>query len=271
MAGYKKKRAKELKHDRFRDTTLGLFDKLGDKLEGKGQTILYAIGGIILLSILFGVYSWWSGRKTDEARRALGRAIEIAEAPVTPSPLPNTTAISFPTEKDRAEKAVKEFQAVADKYGNPYREIARLFIATNRLTLDRTKAIEELRSLTQSKEAKVSILAKFALAQVREADAQYDEAATLYKELAAESNPFIPTDTVNLRLATVYEKQGKKKEAADILFTMVETARKTKDPEGKPIEQSGAVREAAQKLEKIDAARFEQLPPEPPPMSAMQF
>jgi hypothetical protein len=59
----------------------------------------------------------------------------------------------------------------------------------------------------------------------------------------------------------VYVKQGKKKEAADLLFNIVETARKAKDAEGQPVPESAAAREASQELQKIDPARYAQLTP----------
>src|SRR5258708_15401 len=132
MAKYKKKRARELKHDRFRDTTMSLFDRLGDRLEGKGQNILYGLGGAVLLPIL--IWGWVSRtqKKTQEFEGALGRAIKISSAPVTPSPSPGSTEPSFPTEQARAQSATEEFKKVADKYtGNPYHDEARYLMATN--------------------------------------------------------------------------------------------------------------------------------------------
>lgn len=272
MAGYKKKRARELQHDRFRDTTLGVFDRLGDKLEGKGKTILYGLAGLIGVIALAAVYSWWSGRKNDEARRALGHAIEIASAPVAASPVPGSTELSFASEKDRAERAVKEFQAVADKYGNaPYHEKARYFHAANMMSIDRAKGISEMEALAQSSDKEVATLSKFALAQAREADGQYDNAASLYSELAKQNGLVVTQDVANLRLAAVYEKQNKKKEAADLLFSIAERARTAKDPDGKPITPTPAAREALDKLEKLDPARYAQLPPEPPPTTGLPF
>ena len=52
MAKYKKKRARELQHDRFRDTTMSFLDHLGNLLEGRGRTILYGLGGLILAGLL---------------------------------------------------------------------------------------------------------------------------------------------------------------------------------------------------------------------------
>jgi predicted negative regulator of RcsB-dependent stress response len=271
VARYNKKRARELQHDRFRDTTLSIFDRLGDRLEGKGRTILYALAALVAVIALAAIWSWWSARKTDEARRALGRAIEVASAPVTPAPAPGSTDLSFPSEKDRAERAVKEFQAVAAKYGDPYREKARYFIAANLLTLDRPKGISELEALAKSSDNEVATLSKFALAQAREGDAQYDAAAALYAEIAKQTNAIITPDVANLRLAAVYDKQGKKKEAADLLFSIGEAARTAKDQEGKPQTPTAAEREAIEKLEKLDPARYAQLTPEPPPTTNLPF
>lgn len=268
MAKYKKKRARELKHDRFRDTTMGLIDRLGDRLAGKGKAILYGIVAVVGLVAILAVFNLWRVRKAAEARQALGRAIEISQYDVNATPMAGSTTPTFPSETERAKRAVEEFRQVEAKYSGATREMARYFAANNLLLLDRPKAIAELQNLTQSSEPTVATLAKFALAQTKEADANYDEAAALYASLAQANSPIITAETANLRLASVYEKQGKKKEAADLLFNIVEPARKAKDKDGKPLPQSAAANEAEKKLEKLDPARYAQLTPETPPTGA---
>ncbi|MDQ6652441.1 MAG: hypothetical protein M3Y84_06830 [Acidobacteriota bacterium] len=265
MAKYKKKRARELRHDKFRDTAGKIFDRLGERLEGRGKAILYGIAGVALLAILVMVLVKWNNRKSDEARRALGRAIAIAIAPVSSNPTAQTpTGQSFTNERERAQKAIEEFQKVAAKYGDPYRTEARYFIATNLLYIDRDKALSELAEVSKTGVVEAATLAKFALAHAKEEDAKYDEATRLYKELAAQNSPVVTPDTANLRLANIYEKQGKKKEAADLLFNIVDSSRKTKDTDGTPIPPSAAAREAAEKLQKIDPERYAKLTPETP-------
>jgi predicted negative regulator of RcsB-dependent stress response len=107
-------------------------------------------------------------------------------------------------------------------------------------------------------------LSKFALAQAKESDGKFDEAAQLYSELAKQNNPSVTAETANLRLAKVYNKQGKKKEASDVLFNIVDASRKAKDEKNQPAPISAAAREAATELQKIDPARYAQLPPETP-------
>lgn len=267
MAKYKKKRARELQHDKFRDTAGKIFDRLTDRLEGKGQAIVYGIIGVAVLAALIGFWLNWRHRKADEAQRALGRAIAIASAPVssglTPPPVA-PTGPTFNSEHERAQKAIEEFEKVAAKYGDPYRAEARYFIGANLLYSDREKGLSELTEMSKSDVPEVSVLSTFALAQAKEADAKYDEAAQLYVQLAQKNSPVITPETANLRLASVYEKQGKKKEAADLLFNIVEPSRKAKDSDGLPLQPSAAAREASDKLQKLDPDRYAKLTPEAP-------
>ncbi len=268
MAKYKKKRARELQHDRFRDTTMGFFDRLGDALEGKGRTILYGLGGLLLAGLLVILFVKWNHKKSNEAREAMGRAITITKAPVMATPIAGTTELTFNSDVERAQKAIAEFEKVAAKYGDPYRTESLYFIASNRLVLDRPKGLTELEQLSKSNVAEVATLSKFALAQAKESDGKLDEAAQLYTEIAKLNSPTVSAETANLRLAKVYEKQGKKKEAADVLFNMVDASRKAKGPDNQSIPTSAAAREAADELQKLDPDRYAQLPPETPPVLA---
>ncbi|HEX5833786.1 MAG TPA: hypothetical protein VFY34_08030 [Pyrinomonadaceae bacterium] len=265
MAKYKKKRARELQHDRFRDTAMGFFDRLGELLEGKGRTILYGLGGLILAGLLVLVFVRWSDRKADEASEALGRAITISTADINPTPIPGSTEPSFATEYDRAQRAIEEFEKVAAKYGDPYQSEARYFIAANRLVVDRAKGLTELSELSNSSVPEVAALSKFALAQAKESDGKLDEAAQLYSDLARQNSTSVTAETANLRLAKVYTKLGRKQEAVDVLFNLVDASRKAKGENNQPIPTSAAAREAATELQKLDPERYSQLPPEAPP------
>ena len=265
MAKYKKKRARELKHDRFRDTTMLLADRLADRVAGRGRQILYGLVGLVVIAaVVYGVVRW-RHKHTEEAEAAMGRAITINGAEISAVPVPGSKDPVFSTQQERSERAIQEFEKIGAKYGEPYRSEARYFIATNLLVTDRAKAETELQALSQSG-SEIGVLSKFALAQAKEADGNLDEAARLYGEIAKLNSPVVTPETANLRVAGVYEKQGKKKEAADLLFNIVDAARKARDKEGKPVPESAASREAAQKLLKVDPARHAQLPPPPTPM-----
>src|SRR5689334_14300261 len=243
---------------------MGFFDRLGDTLEGKGRTILYALGAVLLAGILVVVFVKWRNRKADEARQALGRAITVATTDVSTTPVAGSGQPSFNTEYERAQHSIDEFQKVAAKYGDPYRAEARYFIASNRLLVDRPKGLTELSELSNSSVPEVAALSKFALAQAKESDGKLDEAAQLYSDLAKQNSTSVTAETANLRLAKVYNKQGKKKEAVDLLYNMVEASRKAKGENNQPAPVSAAAREAATELQKLDPARYAQLPQETP-------
>lgn len=265
MAKYKKKRARELKHDRFRDATMLLADRLADRVAGRRKLILYGLLGLIVLgAVAYGVVRWRQ-KHAGEAQQAMGRAITINGAAISQIPAAaGSKDPVFSTQQERSERAIQEFEKIASKYGDPYRSESRYFIATNRLVTDRVKGESELQTLSQGS-GEIAVLAKFALAQAKEADGNLDEAARLYGEIAKVDSVIVTPATVNVRLAVVYDKQGKKKEAADLLFNLVDTARKARDTEGKPVPESAAARQAAQNLLKIDPARHAQLTPLPPP------
>jgi tetratricopeptide (TPR) repeat protein len=270
LAKYKKKRVRELKHDRFRDTTMLLADKLADRVAGRGRQILYGLLAVVVIAAAaYGVIRW-RHKHSDEAEAAMGRAIKINAADISPVPNPGSKDPVFTTQQERSQRAIEEFKAIADKYGEPYRSEARYFIATNLLVTDRAKGESELQALSQGT-GETATLAKFALAQAKEADGNLDEAARLYGEIAKQGSAIVTPDSANLRLASVYDKQGKKKEAADILFNMVDASRKAKDKDGKPLPESAASREAGQKLLKLDPARHAQLTPPPAAPNGLSF
>jgi hypothetical protein len=266
LAKYKKKRARELKHDRFRDATMLLADRLADRVAGRRQQILYGLIALVVIAI--GVYAIvrWRHKHAEEAQAAMGRAIAINAADITQTPPPGSRDPVFSSQQERSERAIHEFEKIAAKYGDPYKTEALYFIATNELVTNRLKAETDLQNLAQGS-SETATLAKFALAQAKESDGNLAEAVRLYGEIAQANSPVITPNSANLRLADVYNKQGKKKEAADILFSMVDTARKARDKDGKPIPESSASREAAQELLKIDPTRHAQLPPPPAPLS----
>src|SRR5262245_8065701 len=108
---------------------MSFFDRVGDQLEGKGRTILYALIGVVVAGLLIFQFVRWSNKKSDEARQALGRAITISRAPVMATPIPGSNEMTFPTDKERAQHAIEEFEKVAAKYGDPYKSESRYFIA----------------------------------------------------------------------------------------------------------------------------------------------
>ncbi len=102
MAKYKKKRARELKHDRFRDTTMLLADRLADRVAGRRKQILYGLIALVVVAIGIYVFVRWRNKHAEEARAAMGRAIAINIADIMPVPPPGSKDPVFSTQEERS-------------------------------------------------------------------------------------------------------------------------------------------------------------------------
>ena len=245
--------------DEFQHKVGSKVEEFGKKFEGQGRNILYALGAIVVIGVIAWFIYSWSTRTDAAAQAALGKAIETSQAQVTDTPPPGYTGKTFKTEKERAEAAIVEFQTVVDKHGGDAGEKAKYFIAVNRMAVDRAAGIAELEVLAKSTD-EVGKMAKFALAQAYQSDKRYDQAAALYSELAQMTDPIIAKETINFQLAKVYEEQGKKQEAADLLFNIVTAANEQKDLDGNPVPLSLTAESAKEKLTELDPERAKQLP-----------
>lgn len=245
--------------DPLQSKVLPKMEALDRKIEGKGRTILYGIAALIVLLLVVFVIVRWSRGSSGAAQTALGKAIETSQASISPTGAPaGSTAKTFKSEQERANAAIAEFQAVADKFGGAVGEKAKYFVAVNRLIVDRPAAIQELEALANGS-SDVAKLSKFALAQTRAEDNRPDDAIKLYQELAAMDDAVIAKDTINFELAKVYEQQGRKQEAADIYFNIAKAASEATDAEGKPRPMGDTARKAKAKLEELDPERAKQI------------
>lgn len=245
--------------DEFQKDVGSRLEDLASKLDGQGRNIMYGLAAIAVIAVLAGIFYTWNRRSNNAAQSALGDAIETSQAFVTDAPIPATVTFkTFKTEKARAEAAIKEFQAIVDNYGSPYKEKAQYFIAVNRLDIDRDAGIKELTSLA-SGTGETAVLAKFALAQAQGSIAKFDEAAKLYQELAGLDETVVAKETINFELAKVYEKQNKTKEAADTYYKIAKSASELKDPDGKAVPFSQTATEAKAKLEELAPERAKEI------------
>ncbi len=264
---------KPVYRDDFQKNVGGKVREFGKQFEGKGKNIMYGLATIAVLAVLVGIFYAWNRRSNNIAQAALGKAIETSNVPVTSEPLPaGSTTRVFKTEKERSEAAIAEFQTVVDNYGGAVKDKAKYFIAVNQLNIDRPAAIQGLEELSKMS-GEVGTLSKFALAQTKADDGKSDEAAALYKELAALEKPILAKDTINFELAKIYEKQDKKSEAADLYFNIAKTASEAKDLDDKPIPMSPTAKEAKVKLEQLNPEKAKEIkePELPPPTGGLPF
>lgn len=252
--------------DPFQQQVVPKIEEFGKKLEGKGRTILYAVGALVVLLVLVYVVVKWTGSSNAEAQAALGKAIDTSQLRITDAPLAaGSTEKTFKTEKERAEAAIAQFQTVVDNFGGSVAEKAKYFIAVQRLYVDRPAAVAELEAMAKTT-SDTGKMAKFALAQTKADDNQLDEAASIYRELLAINDPLIAKETINFNLAKIYEKQGKKQEAVDIYFAIAKAAAEAKDLDGKPIRLTETATGSKAKLKELDPEKAKEIP-EPTPES----
>ncbi|MEO6050741.1 MAG: hypothetical protein ABIP78_05340, partial [Pyrinomonadaceae bacterium] len=81
----------------------------------------------------------------------------------------------------------------------------------------------------------------------------------LFQELAAMDNAIVAKDTLNFELAKIYEKQGKKTEAADLYFNIAKAASEAKDRDGKPLRMTETATDAKAKIKELDPERAKQI------------
>lgn len=246
--------------DSFQQNVGKTFEDVGKKVDANRRNLLYGLGALVVLALVVGGFFLWNSRTNAAAQAALAKAIETSDAPISNNPVPvGSTTKQFTSAKERSQAAIPEFQAVVDQFSGPIAEKAKYFIAVNQLNLDRAVGIGQIEGLVNAG-GEVGLMSKFALAQIRAEDGKLDEAVTLYKELASSSDTTIPKDTINLELAKIYEKQGKKQEAVDALFAIVKTASETKDRDGKAITLSPAAQSAKDKLKILDPEKAKEIP-----------
>ena len=268
----KPEKTEEKKKERYRDefqTAVGeKVESIGKKFEGKGKNVLYAIAAVAVLAVLIGIFFAWNRRSNAQAQAALGKAIETSTAQITDQPQPpGSIGKTFKTERNRAEAAIAEFQAVADKFGGDVGEKAKYFVAVNKLRIpeQRPNGVGELEALA-SGSGEVGKLSKFALAHAKADDGKLDEAAALYQELAGMDDPILAKETINFELAKIYEKQGKINEAVDLYFNIVKTASEEKDRDDKPVPLSATATEAKDKLEELNPEKAKEIAEPAPKM-----
>ena len=256
--------------DPFQERAGRVLEDTGKKLEGHGRTILYGLGALAVLGIIGWLIYSYSNRTSSAAQSALGKAIETSQAQVTDAPPAGSTEKTYKSEKERSEAAIQQFQGVVDKFGGPAGEKAKYFIAVNKLITDRAAGIADLEELSKSG-GEVGSLSKFALAQTRADDGRVDEAIALYQDLAGSSDPVVSKETINFEIAKLYEKQGKKQEAVNLLFDIVKSATEAKDMDGKSVPLSATAQNAKDKLEQLDPQKAKEIPEQAPDLDANPF
>ena len=222
---------------------------------GRGLTIAIAVGLAAL--VLFGGYSWWSGRTTTQAGTLLAEALVLADAPVVPPPPPpvvepvdtppdgaatdaaepsvEPTAApvefvqpdgTYPTVEAKMSAALPKLIETADRFPGTQAGItARYRAAAALATLGRhdEAAAQYEQVIGDSDTGIYGRMATLGLADVQMARGAYDEAIVLLEQSsAAGADVDLPVDGVLMRLGHAFDLAGRSAEAQAIFQRVVD-------------------------------------------------
>jgi len=177
---------KEIKHDDFADA----MGRGVEYAESHVKTILYAVGGVLLLLALgVGVY-FFLGRQAAAANEALAGALKVYQAPLSPTGAKpdDPKEPSFATEAARQARAKTLFEGIRNDYGS-------------------TDAGE---------------VAAVYLGQIAAQEGQFDRAREFWTEFADDHKDHLLAGEVRLNLLSLDRKQGKSEEVVTRLRAMLE-------------------------------------------------
>ena len=210
----KAKERHQLKQNEFAETTRRTIDLMKDNQRQITLGIVVAV--VVVLGI--GGFLMFRQSRANEAGGALGTAMSIAKATISPaSTLPGAKqpAGTYPSETARSEAALKAFQDVIANYpGTPAALTAKYESAGELLDLGRPAEAEKLFAEVAAANSELySSVARLGVAQSKVGTGQYDDAVKLLTDLAANRDGALPVDGVLMQLGEAYVKAGKPKDA----------------------------------------------------------
>lgn len=195
------------------------------------KPILVGVAALAVIVVLAVALIAWRSQTASQARVMLADAMAAERAQVAPAPVPGTTAPapppagSYPTEKARNEAALAKFTAVATAYPSSDAGIAAQYHAAAMLTaLGRsTEALRRYQDvLDRSGSSVYGQMSRLGLADAWVASGQYDQAITVYKEMSANKDGYLPVDGILMQLGRAYGAAGKRVDARQTFKRIVD-------------------------------------------------
>jgi len=200
-------------------------------------------GGVIALAVL-GFY-YYSAHQNEKAKDQLSQALKIYQAPVTVAGQPQNPVapdeFSFKTSNEKYERALTEFQKIANDYpSRPAGKIARYYAGLCLNSLNRKTEAAALLSPLSKEKSDYGALALAALAAVYESSGDVAKSIDIFQQIINRGSPVTPKNVNLMHLARLYEEQNRTTEAAKTYQQIV-----------KEFPGSSFVTEAEQKLKQI--------------------
>lgn len=217
--------------------------------ESHGRTILMAVGALLAVALLVGLFSMYRNNQAEKGNTALAKAIEIYQAPIDPA-APKPDDPLSPTFADiaaRQAKAKTLFQELRDDYGSTVAgDVAGVYLA--QIAVAEGKP-EEARQLWNDflGEHGDHLLAGETRVNLLRLDRSQGKAQEVEQTLTAmldEAEPQLPLDVVLNELAVTQEQLNKTQEAVQSYQRIVDE-----------FPQSPYARDARQRIGALDPSR----------------
>jgi tetratricopeptide (TPR) repeat protein len=211
-----------LKKNEFEVLTLQVVDMFTAKR--REVTTLAAV--LVVIAIGAASYWAWHQRTQDKAHALLAAAIIAQDARVgPPAEATGAAGVTYPTERERAEDAIKKFRLAADAYPSTDAGVfARYQEAALQVSLGNApEAIKAYQSVVdRSGDGLYGQMSKLGLAEAYARGGQYEQAITTYKELAQRKDGQLPIDGILIQLGRTYRDAGKAGDAQQTFTRLVE-------------------------------------------------
>ena len=142
----------------------------------------------------------------------------LDEAPVGPPPANGapSTGVTFATPREKYQAQLTKFKVVADQYPSTDAGVfARYREAATRMVLGTPKeaAIAFQQVVDHGGNSLSGRMARLGLAEAQVRSGQFDQAISIYNELAQKKDDQLPIDGVLIQLGRTYRDAGKRSEA----------------------------------------------------------
>ena len=185
--------------------------------EKRGHVL--AVGATVVIVVAAAVgYVAWRGRVEARAGALLADAAVLDEARVGPPAADGapSTGLSFATPREKYQAQLTKFKVVADQYPSTDAGIfARYREAATRMALgmppEAAAAFQQV--IDRAGNGIYGRMARLGLAEAQARAGQFDQAITIYNQLAQKKDDQLPIDGVLIQLGRAYRDAGKRTEA----------------------------------------------------------
>lgn len=208
-----------LKEDRFSKATIHAAEQTVHwTVEHKSKLITGALAVLVIAAAVLGTW-YYLEQQDQKASFELGQAVRTLDAPLLPAGATAPPGFpTFPTSKERATEARKQFQAIVDKYPHTRTaDFALYFVGLTASDLgDNAAAERDLKQISSSRHEDLAALAKFALASVYHKTNRDKDAIDIYKQLVDKPTRSVGKATAQMELADLYQEKQQPQEAKRI-------------------------------------------------------